>query len=112
MQCRCSNGNGFLTEPQITSVTMKHKKSTQDAAAVERAKLALVEQVSLRGLASRRAQELRKEDQLSARVTPWSLFTEDDDEILEEGGEQQRKDAVEISELELKIDASSQVLSV
>lgn len=71
---------------------------------MERAKHALTEQLSLRGEASCRAQQLRDEQPLVRRA-PGSLCRDD---ASGNDGEQEER-AVEIAELELRIAASSRV---
>lgn len=78
---------------------------------MERAKNALNEQLTLRGQASSRAHAIM-EEQLSARHTPAHIWPESDSADTSVDGEvreQDKREGDEITELELKIAASSKV---
>lgn len=82
--------------------------NNQEAAAVDRAKNALAEQINLRRGASSRAATIMQEHP-SARRTTLPTWSETDSIDYKEGREEDKRDDAEMTELELRVAASSKV---
>ncbi|CAM9383414.1 unnamed protein product, partial [Sphacelaria rigidula] len=82
----------------------------EEAAAVDRAKNALAEQINLRRGASSRAATIMQEHP-SARRTTLPTWSETDSIDYKEGREEDKRDDAEMTELELRVAASSKAIS-